>query len=1231
MSGTIALTGTEFSVLETDSGLGIRVSRTGDASRPVTVEYLISIDGSGANDASAADVGLGSGFATIPADADGVTIDIPILDDGLTEGTETFFLSLVGVDSGTLLFPRTARIDIIDDELPEYGTAEPPLTSPYTVTETNVFTGLSQPMALEFSPLDGNQVYVAEKGGVVSVYDLAAGTRIGTLFDIRDKVNETNDRGLLDIALHPDLANNPYLYAFYVVDPPETVGRFGNDGPDGQGNRYSHVVRYELDADTNYQTIVDGSEVILLGAAGQSLSDISGNGAVDSTSSSNAGLRDSEIDPDTGTYKTDYLKVDSLSHAGGSLAFGPDGALYVSVGDGTSYNLTDRRSVSVQDIDSLSGKILRVDPITGQGLADNPFVTEAGGNLDANAAKVWQLGFRNPFSMGFDDDGQLFITNTGWTNFESIFTGGPGANFGWPFYEGDADGTPRQAPGYNGLPEAQAFYDAVAAGTIDITAPYRSFSHASSDPGFQVQAITGADSVIDTDKVPAGLQGHYIFTDVVQGEVFSVDTDDRRDVQFLYRSSGPYAPVHFKQGPDGEIYYADLVLGVIGRLTIADGSQPPPDPTELTFGGSTYVILDDGLSRAEAQAQAAALGGTLLRIGSQAEQDWVTANIWNQQAIYLDASDAATEGVWVDSDGTPLAYTNWMPGEPNDSGGQDYAIVATPDGRWDDQGRDGSVIFADRWFGTAAMSVVEIAGGDPPPDTGGDPPPDTGGDPPPDGGDPPPAGLTFGGSTYVILDDGLSRAEAQAQAAALGGTLLRIGSQAEQDWVTANIWNQQAIYLDASDAATEGVWVDSDGTPLAYTNWMPGEPNDGGGQDYAIIARGDGGWDDQGVGGADIFTDRWTGTAAMSVVEIAGGDPPPDTGGDPPPDGGDPPPDTGGDPPPDTGGDPPPDGGDPPPAGLTFGGSTYVILDDGLSRAEAQAQAAALGGTLLRIGSQAEQDWVTANIWNQQAIYLDASDAATEGVWVDSDGTPLAYTNWMPGEPNDGGGQDYAIIARGDGGWDDQGVDGADIFTDRWTGTAAMSVVEIAGGDPPPDTGGDPPPDGGDPPPDGGDPPPDGGDPPPDTGGDPPPDGGDPPPAGLTFGGSTYFILSDGLTRAEALAEAAARGGTLLSIDSQAEQDWVMENLWNDQIIFLDASDEAVEGTFVDSDGAPLAYTNWLPGEPNNSGGNQDYALLASSDGGWDDQNENESVGLIDGAWQFTESMTVIEVQFEIA
>lgn len=562
MTGQIFLQTAEVSVGETDGTVFVAIERTGDASSAVNVQYSTTNISAGNGDYVNQ-----SGTVTIPAGQSRVLVPISILDDALSEATEEFSFNLVNVDSGSLLFPRTTRVSILDDENPVTDPPNPPSESNYNVTEDAVFTGLTQPIAIEWLPNNSNIAFVAEQTGVIHVYNTTTGDQLPTLLDLTDQVNNRQDRGLLDIAIHPDVQNNPYLYAFYTVDPPGVQGNTGNAGPDGGGNRFSHLVRFELDAASGYTSVVPGSETILVGAAGQTLSDISGNGAIDSTS--NLTIRDSEIDPNTGDYIQDYLKIDSRSHVGGSIEFGPDGALYVSTGDGTSFNATDSRTVSVQDVNSLAGKILRIDPITGEGLSDNPFFT---GDADANASKVYQLGLRNPFSMSFDVEGRLLITDTGWNAYEEINSGGPGANFGWPFYEGGDNGQLVEANGYRDLPEGAAFYAAVSSGAIEVTPAFRAFSHNSNDPGFQLNAITGADDLIDSALYPDSLQNHYIFTDVTQGEIYVVDANDRRNVELLYETDG-FAPVHFKQGPDGSIWFADVVTGRVGRLNITERGE----------------------------------------------------------------------------------------------------------------------------------------------------------------------------------------------------------------------------------------------------------------------------------------------------------------------------------------------------------------------------------------------------------------------------------------------------------------------------------------------------------------------------------------------------------------------------------------------------------------------------------------------------------------------------------
>ena len=561
MTGTIFLEASELSIGETNGTVFVPVVRTGDLSGPATVEYgitsITATDG--------VDYIGGTGTVTMDIGQDRVLVPVQIINDDASEPTETLAFSIINVDSSsTLLFPRTARVDIVDDENFVVDPPHPPLTSLYNVTEQPIITGLSLPMAFEFAPQDPSVVYIAEKGGRIRVFDLDTGSFLPDFIDLTAQVNDNGDRGLMDIAVHPNFPEQPYIYASYVVDPPDSAGQTGNAGPDGAGNRFAHVVRFTADAATGFATVVPGSEVILVGGAGQTLQHISGGGAVNSTD--NFAQPESGFNAQTGEYVDDYIKVDSQSHATGSLAFGPDGALYIAIGDGTSFNATDPRTVSVQSIHSLAGKILRVDPITGLGLPDNPFV-QAGDSLDANHSKVYQLGLRNPFSMGFDPDGRLIITNTGWTSWEEIERGLPGANFGWPYYEGGDNGVLLRAPGYQDLPEAAQFYAAVASGAITITPAFRAFAHASDEPGFQNQAITSGDAVYTGSQYPAEFQNDFFFTDIIDHEVFVVDVNDRRDLKFLYQATG--VPVHFSQGPDGYVYYADLNTGVIGRLNIA--------------------------------------------------------------------------------------------------------------------------------------------------------------------------------------------------------------------------------------------------------------------------------------------------------------------------------------------------------------------------------------------------------------------------------------------------------------------------------------------------------------------------------------------------------------------------------------------------------------------------------------------------------------------------------------
>ena len=734
----VFITNTELSVSETAGTVFESISRAGSLADAITVTYGITGD--------TATIGQdfvgGQGTVTIPAGVSRVTVPIPIINDNLPEPTETFVFSLItaanAAQNAAIGVPRTSRVSILDDETPAPPpNPEPPLTSNYNVTPVSLVHGLNQPVRFVFSPVNPSQVYVAEKPGIIALSDLTTGTT-RTVIDLSKQVNDAGDRGLLDIALDPKFAQNGFIYAFEVIDPPDTAGKTGNAGPDGTGNRYAQVIRYTADPSTNFSTILPNSAKVLLGNAGQSLADISGGGAQDFTDPAfaNATSSDQFINPGATTppkvingFKQDYLKVNSSSHAGGHLNFGPDGKLYVSVGEGSSFNYADPHSLNVQSLDSLSGKILRIDPATGQGLPDNPFVT-GGVALDSDRAKEYQLGFRNPFSVAFAPDGRLFIADTGWNSWEEIDSGGPGANFGWPFYEGGDGGVSVKTPGYSGMTAAQAFYTQVANGTAFVTAPIRAFSHNSADPGFQNQAITAGEAIYTGNVYPASLKNNFFFTNFTNGQIFAIDINNRADVKFLYSVSGD-APTDFVQGPDGSVYYADLINGVIGRLDITNSTTPVGTPVTLAVGsGPDTLVLKisqdafQGSALYTVSIDGVQIGGTLTAGASHAagQDDTIsvlgnfapgphrlTVNFLND--LYNGTPDTDrnlyVDGITYDSATVPNGTAALMSAGPLDFAFTDSGVVATPRNTTIGSGPDALVlkISQDAFQGSAQYTV----------------------------------------------------------------------------------------------------------------------------------------------------------------------------------------------------------------------------------------------------------------------------------------------------------------------------------------------------------------------------------------------------------------------------------------------------------------------------------------------------------------------------------------------
>lgn len=428
-----------------------------------------------------------------------------------------------------------------------------PATPPNTrlVTE-DVVTGLALPTAVDFSP-DGRNMYVAQKDGQIIV--VRDGVKQSSPFiDISSQVNNVRDRGLLDIAIHPNFPATPYVYLLFTYDPTQVYQNANdpNAGPDQPGNRAARLIRVTADSATNFTRAVAGSEVVLLG---KNSTWNNYNGFINSTF--NITAPQGGLNPD-GTYVEDYVGSESESHTIGSLAFSPDGSLFVSTGDGASYNEMDPRATKVQDIDSLNGKILRINPIDGRGYTDNPFYN---GNPQSNRSKVFQYGLRNPFRIAVNpNNGQLFVGDVGWTNWEEINSAAKGANFGWPYYEG-GNGTNLRTNSYKDLQKAIDFY---AGGQVATSSIY-ALNHASENINAIVMGAYYSGSTF-----PEQYRNNIFFNDLGQGIVRAATLNASGMVTGVETfTTGAVYVVQIVQGPDGNLYFVDLDDGKVGRWSFA--------------------------------------------------------------------------------------------------------------------------------------------------------------------------------------------------------------------------------------------------------------------------------------------------------------------------------------------------------------------------------------------------------------------------------------------------------------------------------------------------------------------------------------------------------------------------------------------------------------------------------------------------------------------------------------
>lgn len=341
-----------------------------------------------------------------------------------------------------------------------------------------VITGVSQPTDLAVVPGHPDRAVVLSKGGTASLVDLQTGEHSPW---ITLEVATTSELGLLGIAFHPDF---------------ESSGRlFLNHTPPRGGGKAATVISERR---TDPRTL---SPPVQVG---------------------------------------DLLSVDQpyQNHDAGQLAFGPDGMLYVGLGDGGFRN--DPLGAG-QDRSTLLGSMLRLSVDTPGAYTvpgDNPFVGTPGVRPE-----IWAYGLRNPWRYAFAPDGRLIVADVGQNTWEEIDLVSRGDNLGWRIREG-----------------ASCFDPAEGCPTAGLTDPIYTYGREDGS------SITGG--VVWT--APGPLQGRYLFGDFVTGRLWALLLPEpgtppaTAGVTALGRFE--IRPSAFARTADGQVWVADFIGGAIYRI-----------------------------------------------------------------------------------------------------------------------------------------------------------------------------------------------------------------------------------------------------------------------------------------------------------------------------------------------------------------------------------------------------------------------------------------------------------------------------------------------------------------------------------------------------------------------------------------------------------------------------------------------------------------------------------------
>jgi uncharacterized repeat protein (TIGR03806 family) len=389
----------------------------------------------------------------------------------------------------------------------------------------------TSPVLLLQAPANGATWYVVEQGGRVRAFDNQAAVATTRIFiDIVSRVRSGGEMGLLGMAFHPGYPTDPRVYLSYTNDSGTLVSRVS-----------------EFRTRDGGTTLDPASERVLL-----------------------------------------TVPQPATNHNGGNIAFGPDGYLYVGLGDGGSGGDPFGTIGNGQNLRTLLGKMLRIDIEGTTGAvpyripAGNPYVgrplCDTGTGAD-NCPEIYAYGFRNPWRWSFDrGSGDLWVGDVGQNTLEEIDRVVSGGNYGWRCFEGSRAFNANCGPNASSSLPPVAEYGRTAG-----------------------QSVTGG-YVYRGTAIPA-LVGRYVFGDFVTGRLWHVarDTPPTLDVTQAAALATGLSIASFAEGVDGELYvvhYGGTLhrlragaggSGSVPSLLSATGCVLASDPTRPATGLVPYA------------------------------------------------------------------------------------------------------------------------------------------------------------------------------------------------------------------------------------------------------------------------------------------------------------------------------------------------------------------------------------------------------------------------------------------------------------------------------------------------------------------------------------------------------------------------------------------------------------------------------------------------------------------